>query len=365
MSVAYVVCAAGEGSRFRKDFGNLPKSLIKLCGHTLIEWSLKSLPIYADDKLIFITQTKHRLKEKCFSLIKSIYPFNSIEWIEIPALTRGQLETASLAKPYVGKDDSLVIYNCDTYFQSKSLSILFNDPNVDGAIPCAEAEGNAWSFCRTDDNGNIVEVKEKVRISPWATVGLYYFRDSQLFFKLADECLNKPTNDKEYFVAPLYQWYIDHGKNIAMDKVSLFKPMGTPEQIEEFWNIKIAKVKAENLRPVLVIDLDNTITIDEPGTPYPEKKANQAVINKMKAFKKAGWEIIILSSRQMESRNNDESKVLANIGEITFAWLRKHNVPFDGLKFGKPYARRGFYVDDKGIRPDEFVNMDPFNSKII
>ena len=81
----------------------------------------------------------------------------------------------------------------------------------------------------------------------------------------------------------------------------------------------------------------------------------------MKDFKKAGWEIIIFSSRQMESRNNDESKVLANIGEITFAWLRKHDVPFDGLKFGKPYARRGFYVDDKGIRPDEFINMDPLS----
>lgn len=359
MSVAYVICAAGEGSRFHKDFGSLPKSLIKLCGHTLLEWSLRSLPVFADDRLIFITQTKHRLKEKCFEMVKDLYPFNEIEWIEIPTLTRGQLETAYLAKKYVRDNDSLVIYNCDTYFQSKQLEQLFNDPSVDGAIPCAKAEGEAWSFCKTDENGKITEVKEKVRISEWATVGLYYFKDSNLFFSLAQNALNQPTNDKEYFVAPLYQWYIDNEKNIVMDKVCLFKPMGTPDQIEEFWGKKISDVKSENEKSVLVIDLDNTITIDEPGVPYPDKKPNQPVIDKIKEFKKAGWEIIILSSRQMATRKNDESKVLANIGEITFKWLRDHDVPFDGLKFGKPYARNGYYVDDKGIRPDEFLKLDP------
>ena len=358
MSVAYVICAAGEGSRFRKDFGDLPKSLIKLCGHTLLEWSLRSLPVFSDDKLILITQKKHRLKEKCLKLVQNLYPFNYIEWIEIPELTRGQLETASLARPYVSDEDSLVIYNCDTYFQSKTLEQLFNNPTVEGVIPCAKAEGSAWSFCKTDENGKIVEVKEKVRISEWATVGLYYFRDSKLFFSKAEEALNNPTSDKEYFVAPLYQWYIDNNKNIVMDKVTLFKPMGTPDQIEEFWNITITEVKSENEKPVLVIDLDNTITIDEPGVPYPDKKPNQPVIDKLKEFKNAGWEIIILSSRQMATRKNDESKALANIGEITFKWLREHDVPFDGLKFGKPYARNGFYVDDKGLRPDEFLKIE-------
>ena len=127
MSVAYVICAAGEGSRFRKDFGNLPKSLIKLCGHTLLEWSLRSLPVFSDDKLILITQKKHRLKEKCLEMVKNLYPFNYIKWIEIPTLTRGQLETASLARPYVKDEDSLVIYNCDTYFQSKTLEHLINE----------------------------------------------------------------------------------------------------------------------------------------------------------------------------------------------------------------------------------------------
>ena len=211
-------------------------------------------------------------------MVRNLYPFNYIEWIEIPALTRGQLATASLARPYVKDEDSLVVYNCDTYFQSKTLEQLINDPSVDGIIPCAKAEGSAWSFCRTDENGKIIEVKEKVRISEWATVGLYYFKDSKLFFSKADEALNSPTTDKEYFVAPLYQWYIDNQKKVVMDKVTLFKPMGTPDQIEEFWDKSITDVKSENDKPVLVIDLDNTITIDEPGVPYPDKKPKEGII---------------------------------------------------------------------------------------
>jgi len=32
-------------------------------------------------------------------------------------------------------------------------------------------------------------------------------------------------------------------------------------------------------------------------------------------------------------------------------------VPFDGLRFGKPFAENGFYVDDRAIRPDEFLKL--------
>lgn len=359
MSVTYVICAAGEGSRFRAAFGDTPKALIRLCGATLLEWSLRSLPIFADDRLVLITQRKHRVREKMHAHIQNQYPFNALHWLEIPELTRGQLETATLARPYTPPESGLVVFNCDTYFQSPTLPALLADPTVDGVIPCAEAEGTAWSFCLPDERGRALEVSEKERISPWASVGLYAFRDAAEFFARAEEALSRPADKAEYFVAPLYQDYIVQGRNIFMDRVTLFKPMGTPDQIETFWNRPLAEVKAENARPVMVIDLDNTITIDEPGTPYPDKKPNRAVIDKMRAFRAAGWELVIFTSRRMETCGGDESRVLANVGQITLDWLSRHEVPFDGIRFGKPYARRGFYVDDKSMTPEAFLAMDP------
>jgi capsule biosynthesis phosphatase len=39
-------------------------------------------------------------------------------------------------------------------------------------------------------------------------------------------------------------------------------------------------------------------------------------------------------------------------------WLDRHGIPYDELHVGKPWpGRGGFYVDDKAIRPEEFVGL--------
>lgn len=356
MPISYIICAAGEGTRFQRDFGSLPKALIKMRGRTFMEWALRSLPVFSGDQLIFITQGKHRLREKLQQTCADLFPFCHILWREISGPTRGQLETASLAAPYVPAGNALAIYNCDTYFQSRTLPGLLENPAIDGIVPCAEAEGAAWSFCSIDARNHVIDIREKERISPWASVGFYYFRDSEYFFSSAANALSKALPD-EYYVAPLYQRYIEEGKTILVDKVSLFKPLGTPAQIERFWEIPISLLKKENLHPVLVVDLDNTITLDDPCLPYEAKRPNMPLIEKLREFSRAGWEIIIHTSRRMETFSGDESKVIADIGKTTLDWLQKYGVPCDGLKFGKPYARNGYYIDDKAITPQKFLTM--------
>lgn len=360
MAVSYIICAAGAGSRFKKVLGNIPKALITIDEVPLLDCSLQSLPIFSDDEIIIITQKEHHVKTKLFDFFSKKYRFNTIKWYEVDYLTRGQLETAYLAKGLVSKGNSIAIFNCDTYFQSKTLYNLMQDPTVDGIVPCAEAEGDSWSFCKVNDKDEIIDIKEKQRISNWCSVGLYYFKDSDLFFSLAKESLDKPAvTGNEYYIAPLYEEYIKQGLRLKLDRVTLFKPMGTPEQMHEFWGIDEDALKLSNKSPVLVVDLDNTITIDDPKVSYENKTPNLSIINKIKEFKAAGWEIVIFSSRRMNTYHNDESKIIANISKITVDWLNKHGVPFDGLKFGKPFARHGFYVDDKALRPDEFLKQDP------
>jgi capsule biosynthesis phosphatase len=353
MSVNYVLCAAGEGSRFQKDF-NKPKPLIKIHGKTFLEWGLQSLPIFQDDKILIITQKKHRIREQFLDTIQAQYPFNSVEWIELHELTKGQLETALAAEAYLDGEASTVIYNADTYFQSRSLLALMEDPSLEGIVPCSEEEGEAWSFCLPDANDHIQQIREKERISGWATVGFYYFRDTRKFVNRARAALACP-NEKEYYVAPLYQTYIDAGETVAMDRVSLFKPMGTPDQLQTYWGLSLDIVKTDNAKKVIVVDIDNTITIEDPRDPYPEKKPNMALIQKMREYKAKGFEIILHSARRMRTHKNDESKVLAGVGQITMSWLKKHDVPYDGIKFGRPFAQNGFYVDDKTVRPLDFV----------
>jgi hypothetical protein len=53
-----------------------------------------------------------------------------------------------------------------------------------------------------------------------------------------------------------------------------------------------------------------------------------------------------------------------NVGKINVEtlpniinWLNHHEIPYDEIYVGKPWCGfEGFYIDDKSIRPSEFVN---------
>lgn len=108
----------------------------------------------------------------------------------------------------------------------------------------------------------------------------------------------------------------------------------------------------------LVLDLDNTITI-HGGSRYEEAIPNRPLIEKMRTYRMEGFEIIIATARNMNSYDNNIGKINANTLPIIIDWLAKHDVPYDEIWVGKPWCGHdGFYVDDKAVRPDEFVTLD-------
>lgn len=357
-AVNYVICAAGLGKRFSNLLPGIPKPLIKIFNKTSLELSLESLPIFFGDKIIIITQKSHGVKAALEALVQEKYRFNQVVWFEIDGITGGQLETAYMARDVFDLSLGVAIFNCDTYFQSRDFIRLIQDEEIEGIVPCSKEEGHEWSFCKVDSNNNVTDIKEKERISDLASVGLYYFRDAEKFIEMARQELQDPAISGEYYVANLYRKYLQQKSKIMVAEVDLFKPMGTPKQIEEYWGIKSSEIKLHNQeKKVLVIDLDNTITIEEKSVAYGEKQPNLAVIAKIREYKEKGYEIIINSARRMKTHKNEEAKVIAEIAQTTIIWLGKYNVPFDGIKFGKPFAENGFYVDDRAIRPNEFLTL--------
>lgn len=107
----------------------------------------------------------------------------------------------------------------------------------------------------------------------------------------------------------------------------------------------------------LIIDLDDTICQTENGD-YLNSKPVFEVIEKIKEYKKNGFEIAINTSRNMRTYQGNTGKINANTLPIIIEWLDKNNVPYDEIYIGKPWCGfDGFYVDDKSIRPNEFVNL--------
>ena len=106
----------------------------------------------------------------------------------------------------------------------------------------------------------------------------------------------------------------------------------------------------------IIIDLDNTITIDSSSIEYSKKLPNLNIIQKLREYKQQGFEIIIYTARNMVTFEKDISKINAFTLPLIKEWLDAHNIPYDGIYVGKPFCGEdGFYVDDKAIRPDEFV----------
>lgn len=107
----------------------------------------------------------------------------------------------------------------------------------------------------------------------------------------------------------------------------------------------------------IIMDVDQTICTTENGD-YKNSKPIRSVIEKMREYQKSGFEICLSTSRNMKTYDGNSGKIAANTLPILIEWLNKHNVPYDEIYIAKPWCGfEGFYVDDKAIRPDEFVNL--------
>lgn len=109
----------------------------------------------------------------------------------------------------------------------------------------------------------------------------------------------------------------------------------------------------------IVIDLDGTICpVKGKEEEYEDLLPYAEMLDKLHEYKAAGFYIILYTSRNMRTYGGNMGLITANTAKMTMAWLDRHNVPYDEIHFGKPWASRiGFYVDDRAVRPDEFLRL--------
>jgi capsule biosynthesis phosphatase len=111
---------------------------------------------------------------------------------------------------------------------------------------------------------------------------------------------------------------------------------------------------------VLVCDIDGTIVEIKKNDDqdYSELKPIQSVVDKLIKLKNDGWTIVFNTSRNMRTYDENIELIKENMLPVLIEWLEKHKVPYDEIHIGKPWCgKNGFYVDDKTIRPKEFIEL--------
>lgn len=108
----------------------------------------------------------------------------------------------------------------------------------------------------------------------------------------------------------------------------------------------------------LIFDVDGTLCpIKEPDEEYIDLTPDKEMVEKLKYYKNNGAKIVLFSSRNVKTYNGNLGLINANTAIIMHKWLNKWEIPYDEIYFGKPWpGHNGLYVDDRAVRPDEFLN---------
>lgn len=111
----------------------------------------------------------------------------------------------------------------------------------------------------------------------------------------------------------------------------------------------------------LVFDIDGTICpIKGKDERYEDLVPYPQMVKKLCACKEEGAKIVLFTSRNMNSYQGNIGVINKNTARILLDWLDKWNIPYDEIIYGKPWpGHHGFYVDDRSVRPDEFLNCTP------
>ncbi|MRX11568.1 capsular biosynthesis protein [Pseudoduganella sp. FT25W] len=109
----------------------------------------------------------------------------------------------------------------------------------------------------------------------------------------------------------------------------------------------------------LVVDIDGTLCdIKAAGQSYADLVPRADMIARLREYQQRGYRILLFTARNMKTHNNNLGLINKHTAPLMLDWLSRWDIPYDEILFGKPWPRnKGFYIDDRAIRPDEFLKL--------
>ena len=240
-----ILTMAGKGSRFSKVGYTTPKFLLKIGDDIVLNKVLLSFDLEQFESITFICLQEHLHTFKLHEIIyKLTLPHPNINIVSIDKVTNGQAETASifLKKNFL---ENIVIFNVDSFYSEKILLDNMFIDNFAGSIQVFNSIcGDQYSFVLPSSKSaglnNIIAIEEKVKISNYASTGLYLFKNSEVFCKGFEGVLKKVKLGffSETFVSLIYKELLEMGYKISgfETNASTFHVVGTPNEYKKYCN---------------------------------------------------------------------------------------------------------------------------------
>ena len=203
-----VLPMAGQGRRFKKYNFKTIKPLILVDKECILEKSLKYLP---KTKKKYLVLEKKILNKS--NILKKIINKNKFITLPLDRKTEGQADTVNKLEKIIKYDEDALIHSCDYIlsFNLKKFSKLKKISDVIIFVSKLENQivksYNAFAYCKTFKNENVIKIVEKKIISKKPE--LDYVVTGSFWFKKISNCflsqkISKKTNNivnNEYYIA--------------------------------------------------------------------------------------------------------------------------------------------------------------------
>lgn len=253
-----IIPIGGKGERFKNKGYAVPKPLIKVFEKEMILHVLDNLILEKEDR-VFIIYCTANLNSFKFETILNKCKHDSIHFIKIDKQTSGASETIMIGLNQITSmttNAKCVLLDCDTFYtedvlhryRSIDTNAVFYTLNYE-SIPI-------YSYIRLDPYDNILEIKEKIKISDNANTGIYCFNDINELHHYSKLIVNNNTNfNGECYTSCIIDAMIKDGKSfkgIELNPDCVFN-LGTPEQLDAY----------VNHAHLFLFDLDGTLVITD------------------------------------------------------------------------------------------------------
>jgi NDP-sugar pyrophosphorylase family protein len=176
------------------------------------------------------------------SFFSSQYP--AVRFIPLEHDTRGAVETIHIGLAHNShhddKDESCLLLDCDTFYEADVVGMAHqaSSDNVN-AIFCFQDTGDqpVFSYTCLDINGLATRLEEKIRVSPMANTGAYFFNSRRRLQEAARHVLvHNLMSRGEFYTSRLIQHMLEDGEafrgiELLADQVRF---LGTPAQVDAY-----------------------------------------------------------------------------------------------------------------------------------
>lgn len=224
-------------SHIEKNNEDYPFYLTEINDKLILEKQIDNIRPLNPDTWIFCLKEADIKQFRVDSAIRQLVPNAVI--VSVANQTRGAICTALLAVGKINNDSELLLIGVDDFISESVLDITnsFRAKSADAGTISFTSVHPRYSFAKTDQMDNVVQVEEKLPISKNALVSLYYFKKGSDFVQCAMDVIRKdnPVNNAFYISQTLNEMILLQ-KKVVMHRIvnDNFHPLKNEKQLIQY-----------------------------------------------------------------------------------------------------------------------------------